>query len=193
MRVTQAHAQRRGIVAVQQQGDEWMKITRDELVRRVVRAGELEVSGDDPAETDTYFDTAAFRFYGPTASRRTAPGSPRSSSRSAPRSRTAPSGAESSSSTDSRSRARPGSKARSHASSPIPPLVHCRPTGTESCGISSTSSGSTSRVASSMNACVPTTAASCANSVPKDDELTTPHDPQEGSPATIGLSTRWSP
>ena len=42
-----------------------MTITRDELVRRVVRAGELEVSGNDQAETDTYFDTAAFRFHGP--------------------------------------------------------------------------------------------------------------------------------
>ena len=42
-----------------------MTVARDELVRRVVRAGELEVSGEDPAETDTYFDTAAFRFHGP--------------------------------------------------------------------------------------------------------------------------------
>lgn len=42
-----------------------MGLTRDELVRRLVRAGELEVSGDDQAETDTYFDTEAFRFHGP--------------------------------------------------------------------------------------------------------------------------------
>lgn len=42
-----------------------MTITRDDLVRRLVRAGELEVSGDDQAETDTYFDTATFRFHGP--------------------------------------------------------------------------------------------------------------------------------
>jgi predicted ester cyclase len=42
-----------------------MTLTRDELVRRVVRAGELEVSGEDAAETDSYFDTAAFRFHGP--------------------------------------------------------------------------------------------------------------------------------
>ncbi|MBZ5739513.1 ester cyclase [Nocardioides mangrovi] len=39
--------------------------TRDDLVARMVRAGELEVSGEDPAETDTYFDTEGFRFHGP--------------------------------------------------------------------------------------------------------------------------------
>ena len=46
------------------QGDA-VTMTRDELVRRVVRAGELEVSGEDQAETDTYFDAAVFRFHGP--------------------------------------------------------------------------------------------------------------------------------
>jgi hypothetical protein len=40
-------------------------MTRDELVRRLVRAGELEVSGDDRAEADSYFDTAQFRFHAP--------------------------------------------------------------------------------------------------------------------------------
>jgi len=40
-------------------------IPRDELVARLVRAGELEVSGEDQAETDTYFDTERFRFHGP--------------------------------------------------------------------------------------------------------------------------------
>jgi predicted ester cyclase len=40
-------------------------MTRDELVARLVRAGELEVSGDDQAEVDTYFDPDAFRFHGP--------------------------------------------------------------------------------------------------------------------------------
>jgi ketosteroid isomerase-like protein len=30
--------------------------TRDELVERLVRAGELEVSGEDPDEVGTYFD-----------------------------------------------------------------------------------------------------------------------------------------
>ena len=39
--------------------------TRDELVARLIRAGELEVSGADQAETDSYFDTARFRFHGP--------------------------------------------------------------------------------------------------------------------------------
>jgi predicted ester cyclase len=39
--------------------------TRDELVARLVRAGELEVSGADQDEVDTYFDTENFRFHGP--------------------------------------------------------------------------------------------------------------------------------
>jgi predicted ester cyclase len=39
--------------------------TRDELVARLTRAGELEVSGEDQAETDSYFDTSQFRFHGP--------------------------------------------------------------------------------------------------------------------------------
>src|SRR6202035_225151 len=40
-------------------------LTRDELVARLVRAGELEVSGEDQAETDTYFDTENFLFHAP--------------------------------------------------------------------------------------------------------------------------------
>jgi hypothetical protein len=35
------------------------------LVSRLVRAGELEVSGEDQAEVDTYFDQENFRFHGP--------------------------------------------------------------------------------------------------------------------------------
>ena len=42
-----------------------MPMTRDELVARLVRAGELEVSGEDQVETDSYFDTSQFRFHGP--------------------------------------------------------------------------------------------------------------------------------
>lgn len=42
-----------------------MTLTRDVLVARLVRAGELEVSGEDQAETDTYFDTQKYRFHGP--------------------------------------------------------------------------------------------------------------------------------
>lgn len=38
---------------------------RDNRVARLIRAGELEVSGEDQAETDTYFDAATFRFHGP--------------------------------------------------------------------------------------------------------------------------------
>jgi predicted ester cyclase len=41
------------------------EFTRDELVARLVRAGELEVSGEDQAEVDTYFDVEKFRFHGP--------------------------------------------------------------------------------------------------------------------------------
>ena len=39
--------------------------TRDELVERLVRAGELEVSGEDPDLVDTFFDTENFAFHGP--------------------------------------------------------------------------------------------------------------------------------
>ena len=40
-------------------------MTRDELVARLIKAGELEVLGGDQAETDSYFDTTQFRFHGP--------------------------------------------------------------------------------------------------------------------------------
>jgi predicted ester cyclase len=40
-------------------------LSRRELVARLVRAGELEVSGEDQAEVDTYFATEEFRFHGP--------------------------------------------------------------------------------------------------------------------------------
>ncbi|MDR3472961.1 MAG: ester cyclase [Devosia sp.] len=42
-----------------------MTLTREVLVARLIRAGELEVSGEDQAETDTYFDTQKYRFHGP--------------------------------------------------------------------------------------------------------------------------------
>lgn len=42
-----------------------MVVQRDEMVARLVRAGELEVSGDDQTEVDTYFDAESFRFHGP--------------------------------------------------------------------------------------------------------------------------------
>ncbi|WP_236655208.1 ester cyclase [Streptacidiphilus carbonis] len=41
------------------------QFTRDELVARLVRAGELEVSGEDMTEAASYFDTEKFRFHGP--------------------------------------------------------------------------------------------------------------------------------
>jgi predicted ester cyclase len=40
-------------------------MTRDQLVARLKRAGELEVSGEDQAETDSYFDVSKFRFHAP--------------------------------------------------------------------------------------------------------------------------------
>ena len=41
------------------------QVTSPELVSRMVRAGELEVSGGDQAEIDTYFNQENFRFHGP--------------------------------------------------------------------------------------------------------------------------------
>lgn len=40
-------------------------VSRDELVARLIRAGELEMSGEDQEETDSYFDTERFSFHGP--------------------------------------------------------------------------------------------------------------------------------
>src|ERR1700744_1438048 len=40
-------------------------MTRDDLVARMVRAGELEISGESQEEVDSYFDTANFAFHGP--------------------------------------------------------------------------------------------------------------------------------
>ncbi len=42
-----------------------MTVQQDELVARLIRAGELEVSGDDQAEADSYFDAESYRFHGP--------------------------------------------------------------------------------------------------------------------------------
>ena len=42
-----------------------MHLTRDEVVSRLIKAGELEVMGGDQVETDSYFDTERFRFHGP--------------------------------------------------------------------------------------------------------------------------------
>jgi predicted ester cyclase len=41
------------------------RYTRDELVKRLVRAGELEISGEDQDEADLYFDTENLAFHGP--------------------------------------------------------------------------------------------------------------------------------
>jgi predicted ester cyclase len=40
-------------------------LTRDELIARLVKAGEAEVLGADQCEIDSYFDTKKFRFHGP--------------------------------------------------------------------------------------------------------------------------------
>jgi len=42
-----------------------MALKRDELVTRLIKAGEMEVSGGEQAEIDSYFDTRQFRFHGP--------------------------------------------------------------------------------------------------------------------------------
>ena len=42
-----------------------MTMTREELVARMTRAGELEVLGGDQSDIDSYFDPASFRFHGP--------------------------------------------------------------------------------------------------------------------------------
>jgi len=41
------------------------KYSRDQLVARLIRAGELEVSGEDLDAIRGYFDTEAFKFHGP--------------------------------------------------------------------------------------------------------------------------------
>ena len=41
------------------------RYTRDELVERLVRAGQLEISGENQDEADTYFDTENLAFHGP--------------------------------------------------------------------------------------------------------------------------------
>jgi predicted ester cyclase len=45
--------------------DTTQKFTCSELVARLVRAGELQVSGEDQTELGTYFDQENFRFHGP--------------------------------------------------------------------------------------------------------------------------------
>ena len=42
-----------------------MHFSRDEIVGRLIKAGELEVLGGDRAETESYFNVAEFRFHGP--------------------------------------------------------------------------------------------------------------------------------
>lgn len=48
-----------------QRGDDGPTPSREELVARVVRAGELLVSGQDPAQAASCFDTERFVFRGP--------------------------------------------------------------------------------------------------------------------------------
>jgi len=42
-----------------------MKLTREQLVSRLIKAGEVEVHGAPPEEIASYFDTEKFRFHGP--------------------------------------------------------------------------------------------------------------------------------
>ena len=41
------------------------KFERDDLIARLIRAGELEVSGENPTELLKYFDIESFSFHGP--------------------------------------------------------------------------------------------------------------------------------
>ena len=41
------------------------RYTREELVERLIRAGELEISGENQDEAGTYFDTENFAFHAP--------------------------------------------------------------------------------------------------------------------------------
>ena len=40
-------------------------LNRDELVKRLIKAGELEVFGGEQSEVDAYFDVENFKFHGP--------------------------------------------------------------------------------------------------------------------------------
>ncbi|MBV9970350.1 MAG: ester cyclase [Xanthobacteraceae bacterium] len=42
-----------------------MTFSRDEIVARLIKAGELEVLGGDRVETESYCNVAEFRFHGP--------------------------------------------------------------------------------------------------------------------------------
>ena len=42
-----------------------MAFSRDEIVARLIKAGELEVLGGDRDETESYFNVDEFRFHGP--------------------------------------------------------------------------------------------------------------------------------
>jgi predicted ester cyclase len=42
-----------------------LDLSRDEIIARLIRAGEIEVSGEDLDRVGEYFDTTAFRFHGP--------------------------------------------------------------------------------------------------------------------------------
>jgi predicted ester cyclase len=46
------------------------RMQRDELVKRLIRAGELEVSGDNPALLHSLFDTVNFKIHAPGGSER---------------------------------------------------------------------------------------------------------------------------
>ena len=40
-------------------------LSRDNLINRMIKAGELEVEGGDQSEVDSYFDVENFKFHGP--------------------------------------------------------------------------------------------------------------------------------
>jgi predicted ester cyclase len=51
--------------AVERRADRVGRPNRQQLVDRLIAAGEVEVNGAPPEETATYFDTERFRFHGP--------------------------------------------------------------------------------------------------------------------------------
>ena len=91
--------------------------TRDELVERLVRAGELEVSGEDQGEVDKLFDTENFAFHGPDGFDADYAGLTEYFRSLRAAFDDAPSDEESSSRRASTSRVKPGSKERSYTRS----------------------------------------------------------------------------
>jgi predicted ester cyclase len=57
-----------------QQTSRKMTLNRDELAKRLIKAGELFVVGGSQAETDAYFNISSFKFHGPDSAETDYPG-----------------------------------------------------------------------------------------------------------------------